>query len=73
MSLPVTILIDDPAPLVNAFWWHASATQNTDDPRQADGQRKFGLEATQVTLGHAKADVTQIYAERDLDKAASVM
>jgi hypothetical protein len=38
MSLPVTILIDDPAPLVNTFWWHASATQNTDDPRQADGQ-----------------------------------
>jgi len=34
---------------------------------------RVGLEATQVTLGHAKADVTQIYAERDLDKAASVM
>ena len=34
---------------------------------------KFGLEAAQVTLGHAKADVTQIYAERDLNKAASVM
>lgn len=26
----------------------------------------FGLEASQVVLGHARADVTQIYAERDL-------
>ena len=34
---------------------------------------RVGLEATQATLGHAKADVMQIYAERDLNKAASVM
>lgn len=27
---------------------------------------EFGLEAAQVFLGHAKADVTQVYAERDL-------
>lgn len=26
---------------------------------------RFGLEAAQVTLGHATADVTQVYAERD--------
>lgn len=32
-----------------------------------------GLEAAQVVLGHAKADVTQIYAERDLQKAKQVM
>jgi hypothetical protein len=25
----------------------------------------FGLEAAQVALGHARADVTQTYAERD--------
>ena len=29
-------------------------------------RKKFGLEVAQVTLGHATADVTQIYAERDL-------
>jgi integrase len=31
-----------------------------------------GLEAAQVILGHAKADVSQVYAERDLEKAISV-
>jgi len=33
----------------------------------------FGLEAGQVVLGHANADVTQIYAERDLEKAINAM
>ncbi|MFA9478218.1 tyrosine-type recombinase/integrase [Phycisphaerales bacterium AB-hyl4] len=35
-------------------------------------RREHGLEAAQVLLGHAKADVTQVYAERDLQKALSV-
>jgi hypothetical protein len=30
------------------------------------------LEAAQVVLGHAKADVTQIYAARDLAKAIAI-
>ncbi len=34
---------------------------------------RFGLEAAATVLGHAKADVTQLYAERDLTKAASIM
>jgi len=29
-------------------------------------RRKFGLEAAQVILGHSQANVTQVYAERDL-------
>ena len=36
-------------------------------------RRQFGLEAAQVTLGHASADVTQVYAEGDSEKAAEVM
>ncbi|MGO9109642.1 MAG: tyrosine-type recombinase/integrase [Thermoguttaceae bacterium] len=36
-------------------------------------RRQFGLEAAQVILGHAKADVTQVYAERDQALAAEVM
>jgi len=36
-------------------------------------RRQFGLEAAQVTLGHATADVSQIYAERDLSLATEVM
>jgi len=32
----------------------------------------FGLEAAQVLLGHSRADVTQVYAERDLTLAVKV-
>jgi len=35
-------------------------------------RQKFGLEAAQAVLGHSSAEVTQIYAERDLMKAADV-
>jgi len=35
-------------------------------------RREHGLEAAQVLLGHAAADVTQVYAERDSAKAAAV-
>ncbi len=35
-------------------------------------RKEFGLEAAQVLLGHSKADVTQVYAERDVSRAASV-
>ena len=37
-----------------------------------DARKKFGLEAAQVLLGHASADITQVYAERDAEKAAEV-
>jgi integrase len=43
---------------------HAAATEI---------RRRYGLEAAQVTLGHANANVSQIYAERDLTKAAAIM
>lgn len=36
-------------------------------------RKQFGLEAVQVVLGHASADITQIYAERDQTLAAEVM
>ncbi len=35
-------------------------------------RKKFGLEAAQVSLGHATADVTQVYAERDAELAREV-
>lgn len=40
--------------------------------RATDIRKQFGLEAAQVILGHAAADVTQVYAERDADKAREV-
>lgn len=42
---------------------HAAATEI---------RKRFGLEAAQTTLGHASADVTQVYAERDYALAARV-
>ncbi|MBN2292168.1 MAG: site-specific integrase [Pirellulales bacterium] len=36
-------------------------------------RKRYGLEAAQVILGHASADVTQVYAERDLTKAVEIM
>ena len=35
-------------------------------------RRQFGLEAAQVILGHSQANVTQVYAERDLAKGLEV-
>lgn len=36
-------------------------------------RKRFGIEAAQVTLGHKDANVTEVYAERDLQKAADIM
>jgi integrase len=61
-----------------------SAAPGTDDPvphwhpnqlRHAHGtevRRLYGLEAAQVALGHERADVTQVYAEKNLALAAKV-
>ena len=35
-------------------------------------RKEFGLEEAQILLGHAKADVTQVYAERDAGRAVEV-
>lgn len=35
-------------------------------------RRKYGLEGAQVALGHSSADVTQVYAERDLGLAVKI-
>ena len=35
-------------------------------------RREFGLEAAQLLLGHAKADVTQLYAEVNELKAIEI-
>ena len=36
-------------------------------------RKKFGLEAAQVVLGHASADITQVYAERNQELAERVI
>jgi integrase len=52
-----------------AHRWHPNQLRHT---RATEIRRKFGLEAAQVILGHAAADVTQVYAERDAEKAREV-
>jgi hypothetical protein len=49
--------------------WHPNQLRHL---RATEARKAFGLEAAQVLLGHAKADVTQIYAEKDADLAATV-
>jgi integrase len=42
---------------------HAAATEV---------RRAYGLEGAQVILGHAHANITEVYAERDADKARDI-
>ncbi len=50
--------------------WHPNQLRHS---AATDIRRQFGLEAAQVVLGHSRADVTQVYAERDLQRAKDIM
>jgi len=50
--------------------WHPNQLRHT---AATEIRRQYGLEAAQVVLGHAKADVTQVYAERDAALGVAVM
>jgi integrase len=50
--------------------WHPNQLRHN---AATEVRAKFGLDAAQAVLGHAKADVTQVYAERDLARARAVM
>lgn len=54
---------------VSIHHWHPHQLRHT---RATEIRRKFGIEAAQVALGHARADVTEVYAERNLDLAKRV-
>jgi len=49
--------------------WHPNQLRHT---FATSVRRVHGLEAAQALLGHARADVTQIYAERNTDLAVSI-
>jgi hypothetical protein len=38
MSLPICLIIDDPAPLINVYWWHVAARQKSDAPVETTGE-----------------------------------
>jgi integrase len=49
--------------------WHPNQLRHTFG---TEVRARFGLEAAQVLLGHTKANVTQVYAARDMSLAAKV-
>jgi integrase len=53
-----------------ANWWSPNQLRHS---AATEIRKLYGIEGSQVVLGHAKADTTQIYAERDHDKAAEIM
>lgn len=69
---PESIKGDDKAlqAWASAHRWAPNQIRHT---RATEIRKQFGLEAAQVILGHASADVTQIYAERDAEKAREVI
>ena len=50
--------------------WHPNQLRHS---AATEIRRQFGLEAAQVVLGHSRADVTQVYAERDFGRAKEIM
>jgi integrase len=53
----------------HAHRWHPNQLRHA---HATEVRRRYGLEAAQVALGHAQANVTQVYAERDWTLAARV-
>jgi len=49
--------------------WSPNRLRHT---RGTEIRHRYGLEAAQVTLGHARADVTEIYAEKNLEMAVRI-
>ncbi len=49
--------------------WHANQLRHA---HGTEVRKRYGLEAAQVALGHSQANVTQVYAERDLTLAVKV-
>jgi site-specific recombinase XerC len=52
-----------------AHRWHPNRLRHSFATRV---RKQHGLEAAQVLLGHSRADVTQVYAERNENLAATV-
>jgi integrase len=49
--------------------WHPNQLRHS---AATEIRRRFGLEGAQTVLGHASADITQVYAERDQAAASRI-
>lgn len=38
-SIPLALIIDDPAPCINVYWWHVDERQKTGKPQAKSGER----------------------------------
>ncbi|MEW6752526.1 MAG: hypothetical protein AB1505_16290 [Candidatus Latescibacterota bacterium] len=38
MAIPIALLVDDPAPLINVYWWHAARRCGPNPPAQLSGE-----------------------------------
>ena len=54
---------------VDVQHWHPNQLRHS---KATELRKKHGLEAAQVILGHARADVTQVYAEKNLELAKEI-
>ena len=54
---------------VGVMSWHPNQLRHSFG---TDVRKRYGLEGAQVGLGHSRADVTQVYAERDLSLAEQI-
>jgi hypothetical protein len=53
-----------------AHRWHPNQLRHA---KATELRREFGLDATRAVLGHRSPQVTEVYAELDLNRAAEVM
>ena len=49
--------------------WHPHQLRHN---RGTEVRKKYGIEAAQVALGHARADITEVYAEKNLEQARMI-
>jgi hypothetical protein len=49
--------------------WHPHQLRHN---RGTEVRKRYGIEAAQMALGHAKANTTEIYAERNLEQALQI-
>ena len=54
---------------VDVEHWHPHQLRHS---RGTEVRKQYGIEAAQVMLGHAHADVTQVYAERNMNLAIKI-
>ena len=49
--------------------WHPHQLRHS---RGTEIRSNYGIEAAQVALGHARADITEVYAEKNMELAIQI-